>query len=152
MRPLGANALQPVQKVHITLEHWVDSAAPHKQTIGSLAGACVGFCLEHEQHCIAYTLPANSCHGQDECFEHAAPGCIMLLLLLLLQASPPDVWRQLRDLCMEDRHGASAIYRLEQQQVQQELARLQREYQEQQQKQQQQQCMDSSVEQSMEEK
>jgi hypothetical protein len=47
---------------------------------------------------------------------------------------------------MEDRQGASAIYRLEQQQVQQELARLQREYH------QQQQCLDSSFEQSTEEK
>jgi hypothetical protein len=40
--------------------------------------------------------------------------CTLLLLLLLrLQASPPDVWRQLRELCLEDKWGAAAIRELE---------------------------------------
>jgi hypothetical protein len=36
-----------------------------------------------------------------------------VLLLLCLQASPPDVWRQLRKLCLEDSLGAAAIRELQ---------------------------------------
>lgn len=43
---------------------------------------------------------------------HSANTVVLLLccaLLLCLQASPPDVWSQLRQLCLQDRRGAAAL-------------------------------------------
>jgi hypothetical protein len=48
-------------------------------------------------------------------------GCLSRMLccvlLLCLQASAPDVWRQLRELCLADRLGAAAIRELEMRQL-----------------------------------
>jgi hypothetical protein len=48
-----------------------------------------------------------------------------MLLLLCLQASPPDVWSQLRELCLEGSSGAAAIRELELRQLNPQLAQEQ---------------------------